>query len=253
MPVTFVTFGLAYLAIIGLPPFAGYWTKDKIVEAAFAKGGTSGTILGIAALVGAGITAYYMTRMMILTFFGEPRWDSDVHPHESPKVMTWPIIALSVGSVAGGAFLIIGDRLGDFLKPVTGNHEGSLPIPAWGIALITLGTVVAGIAVAYLQYVRRTVPRVAPAGNAVVVAARRDLYGDAINESLFMRPGQYLSRILVFFDNRGVDGTVNGLAAIVGGSSGRLRRIQNGFVRSYALSMFVGAAAVVCALLLVRI
>ena len=85
------------------------------------------------------------------------------------------------------------------------------------------------------------------------MAARKDLYGDAINESLLMRPGQWLTRLSVYFDNRGVDGLVNTVAATFGGSSGRLRRVQSGFVRSYALSMFVGAVLLVGALLLVRL
>jgi NADH-quinone oxidoreductase subunit L len=87
----------------------------------------------------------------------------------------------------------------------------------------------------------------------LTVAARRNLYGDAVNEALLMRPGQYLTRFLVFFDNRGVDGAVNGLAALVGGGSGRARRLQTGFVRSYALSMLAGSAVVVVALLAVSL
>jgi len=103
------------------------------------------------------------------------------------------------------------------------------------------------------MYGRRPVPAVAPAARFPVTAARRDLYGDAFDESVFMRPGQWLTRLSVYFDNRGVDGLVNTLAATVGGTSGRLRRLQNGFVRSYALSMFVGAVLLVGAFLLVGI
>jgi NADH-quinone oxidoreductase subunit L len=97
------------------------------------------------------------------------------------------------------------------------------------------------------------VPAVAPPGRLLTKAARRDLYGDAFNESVLMRPGQWLTRLSVYFDNRGVDGLVNTLAATVGGTSGRMRRVQTGFVRSYALSMFVGAALLVGVLLLARI
>jgi NADH-quinone oxidoreductase subunit L len=96
------------------------------------------------------------------------------------------------------------------------------------------------------------VPAVAPAARFPVTAARRDLYGDAFNESVLMRPGQWLTRLSVNFDKRGVDGLVNTIAAGVGGTSGRMRRIQTGFVRSYALSMFVGAVLLVGAFLLVR-
>jgi NADH-quinone oxidoreductase subunit L len=87
----------------------------------------------------------------------------------------------------------------------------------------------------------------------VTVAARRSLYGDALNEAVFMRPGQHLTRVLVFFDNRGVDGAVNGVAALMGGLSGRARRVQTGFARSYALTMLTGVLVVVAALVLVRI
>jgi len=97
------------------------------------------------------------------------------------------------------------------------------------------------------------VPRAAPAGSAVTRAARADLYGDALNEGVFMRPGQYLTRSLVYFDNRGVDGAVNGIAALVGGTSGRLRRFQTGFVRSYALAMLGGALLLVLTMLAVNL
>jgi NADH-quinone oxidoreductase subunit L len=262
MPITFATFGLGYLAIIGFPGLSGWWTKDGIIDSAFEKGGTSGHILGWTALIGAGITAYYMSRVMFLTFFGDKRWDTGspderasgttVHPHESPGVMTIPLILLALGSIGAGAFLIAGDRFANFLAPVVGAPEAAhkLITPYTGVVF---GLMVVGVLLAWAQYLRRPVPRTAPAARFPVVAARKDLYGDALNESLLMRPGQWLTRLTVFFDSRTVDGLVNGVAAFVGGTSGRLRRVQTGFVRSYALSMFFGAALVVGALLLVRL
>ena len=104
-----------------------------------------------------------------------------------------------------------------------------------------------------MTYAARAVATVQPRGSLLTQAARQDLYQDTINESLLMRPGQYLTRFLVFFDNRGIDGAVNGLAALIGGTSGRVRRLQTGFVRSYALSMLAGAAVLVGAMLLVRL
>jgi NADH-quinone oxidoreductase subunit L len=252
MPITWVTFGLAYLAIIGIPPLSGFFTKDPIIDAAFAKGGTSGALLGTAALIGAGITGFYMTRVMLMTFYGERRWDDTVHPHEAPRVMTWPMIVLAVGSVFAGGLLIVDNRLLNFLGPVTGTPPIRHGLWTWsGVAALVLVVIAAGIA--YAIYGRREVPIAAPAGSPVTVAARKDLYGDAINEGLLMRPGQWLTRLSVFFDNRGVDGLVNTLAAATGGSSGRLRKLQSGFVRSYALSMLVGAVLLVGALLLVRL
>ena len=252
MPITFVCFLLGYLAIIGVPPFSGFFTKDSIIDAAFGKGGTSGAILGVATVVGAAITAFYMTRVMFMTFAAERRWEEKVHPHEAPRVMTIPMILLAVGSVVAGGFLILNSRLLDFLRPVTGGPTtsgGVFTLAGW----VTLVLVLAGAGLAYLMYGRREVPVTAPAGNPVTVAARKELYGNAINESLLMRPGQWLTRLSVYFDNRGVDGLVNTVAATFGGSSGRLRKLQTGFVRSYALSMFVGAVLLVGALLLVRL
>jgi len=252
MPITWVTFSIGYLAIIGVPPFSGFYTKDPIIDAAFAKGGTSGALLGTAALIGAGITAFYMTRVMFMTFAGERRWDESVHPHEVPPVMTSPMIVLAIGSAGAGAFLILSNRLLNFLGPVTGvpptSHGVWTPAGEGALALVAVG-----IAIAYLMYGRRDVPVTAPAGSPVTVAARKELYGNAINESLLMRPGQWLTRLSVYFDNRGIDGIVNTVAATFGGSSGRLRRVQTGFVRSYALSMLVGAVLLVGALLLVRL
>jgi NADH-quinone oxidoreductase subunit L len=252
MPVTFATFGLGYLAIIGIPPFSGFFTKDGIIEAAFDKGGTSGAILGTCAVLGAAITAFYMTRVMLMTWYGKRRWEAEAHPHESPGTMTWPMILLAVGSVAAGGFLIIGQRFENFLGPVTGFPPSSHGVFSVS-GVVTLVLVIAAGGLAWAMYGRVPVPAEAPRGRFPVVAARKDLYGDAFNESVLMRPGQWLTRLSVYFDNRGVDGLVNTLAAAIGGTSGRLRRIQTGFVRSYALSMFFGAAVLVTLLLVVRI
>jgi NADH-quinone oxidoreductase subunit L len=253
MPVTFVTFGFGYLAIIGIPPFSGFFTKDGIIEAAWDKGGTSGAVLATCAILGAGITAFYMTRVMLMTWFGSKRWAEKAHPHESPRTMTWPMILLAVGSIVGGGFLILGRRFEQFLAPVTGvpptAHNPWYSTPG-AIALVL---VVCGIGLAWFMYARVPVPAEAPAGSFPVVAARKDLYGDAINESVLMRPGQWLTRLSVYFDNQGIDGLVRSIAAIIGGSSGRLRKLQTGYVRSYALYMLFGGVAMVALLLAVRL
>ncbi|MET7610508.1 NADH-quinone oxidoreductase subunit L [Streptomyces seoulensis] len=257
MPITFVTFGLGYLAIIGFPGLSGFFSKDKIIEAAFAKGGTEGWILGGVALLGAAITAFYMTRVMLMTFFGEKRWQPDAdghkpHPHESPRTMTIPMIVLAVGSVAGGAFFDIGDRFLHWLEPVTGHAEGHSPLSALTVTGATMVCLIVGVGLAWAQYGRKPVPAVAPRGSVLTRAARRDLYQDDFNHVVLVRGGEHLTRSLVYVDHTLVDGVVNGSAAGFGGLSGRLRRVQNGFARSYAVSMFGGAALLVAATLLMR-
>jgi NADH-quinone oxidoreductase subunit L len=266
LPITFATFGLGYLAIIGVWPFAGFFSKDAIIEAALGAGGTQGYVLGGAALLGAGITAFYMTRVMLMTFFGKKRWapfraseatgQGEVHPHESPLLMTGPMVLLAFGSVFSGFLFTYGDSLQHWLEPVVGTHHESAPVvPAWAVSALALAVVVVGVAVAYRKYGGRVeIPRVAPAEVSVLTtAARADAYSDAFNEEVFMRPGAGLTQALVAVDNAGVDGSVNALAALVGRTSNRLRGMQTGFARNYALSMLVGAALVVGALLVVNL
>jgi NADH-quinone oxidoreductase subunit L len=263
MPITFVTFGLGYLAIIGVPPFAGFFSKDAIIETAFAAGGVRGLLLGGAALLGAGITAFYMTRVMLMTFFGEKRWAARVseatgemieqHPHESPRSMTWPMIVLAVGSVGAGGLLAIGGTLEHWLEPVVGAHEAEHSVPVWVMTTITLAVVAIGVGIAYRMYATRPIPETAPDGSALTVAARNDLYGDAFNEDVLMWPGQLLTAGLVEIDDDAVDGASRGLAALIRDASERLRQLQTGFARSYALSMLGGAALLIAAVLVARV
>jgi NADH-quinone oxidoreductase subunit L len=253
LPITFATFGLGYLALIGFPFLSGYFTKDAIIEATFDRGDTLGYALGGVAVLAAGLTAFYMTRLMLMTFFGRPRWEPGAHPHEAPRVMTVPMIVLAVGSVGAGFALVQAFPLSTWLEPVFGEPEEAEHVIAPLTISVLLTVVMAlGVLLAWLFVGRREVPVIAPARvSPVVRAARNALYADAVNESLFMRPGQWLTRALVFFDNRGVDGAVNGLAATLGGSSSRLGRAQTGFVRTYALGMLGGAVLVAGALLAV--
>ncbi|MGW7295869.1 NADH-quinone oxidoreductase subunit L [Streptomyces xiamenensis] len=257
MPVTFITFGLAYLAIIGFPYLSGFFSKDEIIYAGFSKGGTQGWILGSVMLLGAALTAYYMTRIMLLTFFGEKRWQPDAagqqpHPHESPATMTIPMIVLAIGSVGAGFAFNLNESFAHWLEPVTGLAHGDSPVGHGAVSVAATAVMVIGVGVAYLQYGRRPAPVVAPRGSFVTRAARRDLLQDDFNHAAFVTPGTYLTRGLVYVDHKLVDGVVNGLAAAFGGLSGRLRRVQNGYARSYAVSMFGGAAILIAVTLLMR-
>ncbi|MFL6023888.1 MAG: NADH-quinone oxidoreductase subunit L [Marmoricola sp.] len=249
MPITFATFGIGYLAILGVPPFAGFWSKDKIIEAAFGDN----FVVGLCALIGAGVTAFYMTRLMLLTFGTTKRWEKGVKPHESPNVMTYPLIALAVLSGAGG-LLLAGDWIVNWLTPVVGEHEEHhLAVGAFGMSLIALAVVAAGVAVAWFLVGQRPVPREAPAKVSVFTrAARADLYGDAFNEEVVIKPGVAGIRGLAVLDRSVVDGFVEGLAVALTAMSLTFRRVQNGLVRSYALTLLGGAALVLLTLLAVN-
>jgi NADH-quinone oxidoreductase subunit L len=252
MPVTFVTFALGYLAIIGVPPFAGFWSKDKIIETALAQSWWA----GIGALLGAGVTAFYMTRLFAMTFLGQKRWLDDVHPHESPRVMTLPLVALGALSAFGGA-LAIGGWITDWLAPVTGEApEHALPAPAWAISIVVLAVVALGILLGLRMYAARAIPGQTPADQDVSIfsrAGREELYGNAVNDALAVRPTRHLVRTLVYLDGAGLDGFVTGVADRLGDAANALRRQQNGFVRSYALSMVTGALVVLAVLLAVTL
>jgi len=250
MPVTFLTFSMGYLAIIGFPGFSGFWSKDKIIEAAL----TQNWFVGVLAMLGAGVTGFYMTRLMFMTFFSQKRWEPDVHPHESPAVMTVPLMVLAALSVFGG-LMLVGDWIVDFLEPVTGTPVAeSPPIPGLMISLIVVLIVAVGVAIAWYVFQRQEVPREAPQDVSLVTrAARAELYGNEINEVLVVRPGAHLVSGLVTFDRQGVDGVVEGTALGVGGVGSVVRLAQTGFVRTYALSVLVGALVVVAALLAVNL
>jgi NADH-quinone oxidoreductase subunit L len=260
LPITFAIFSTGYLALIGFPFLSGYYSKDAIIEAAFGAGGDAGWLFGLIALLSAGLTAFYMTRLMLMTFFGEERWrhlrtadGKAYHPHECPPVMWVPMVPLAIGSLIAGFFLASGERLARWLEPSVG---GLVPVESTKAAvLVPLFTVLVsalGVLVAWLVVGRNPVPVVRPERVSVpVAAARADLYANAINEAIIARPGTWLTRALVFVDNKGIDGIVNGTAALLGGTSGRLRRLQTGFVRSYALGMLGGGIVVIAFLVAV--
>jgi NADH-quinone oxidoreductase subunit L len=246
--VTFWTFAMGYLAIIGFPPLAGYFSKDHIIEAAFEVS----TVAGIAALVGAGITAFYMTRLMLMTFFGEKRWREGVHPHESPKVMTVPLIVLAFFSVVAG--VLMNGWIQEWLEPATGAHVHEvewLPTP---VGWLTMLLVAAGVALAWWLFGTKPVPDVAPASsNPFTVTGRNDLFGDLVNDTVVVQPTLVLARGLVATDDRIIDAGADGLAGMFSGLSTQTRRLQTGHVRTYALTMTIGVLLVGAVMILTQL
>ena len=258
MPITFITFGLGYLAIIGVPPFAGFYSKDKIIEIALDAGGAKGIILGSITLLGAAITAFYMSRVMLMTFFGSKRWDAAAHPHESPALMTIPMVILAIGSVSAGFIFNLGDRFINFLNPVFhsahggegGHGESEHLLPPIVVSGLALAAVAIGVSIAIAKYGRgKSIPATAPSDVSVwTKVARRDLLQDEINETLFMRPGQELTKALALVDDKVIDGAVRGVGSLTLDVASGVRRTQTGFVRSYALWVIVGALGILAAI-----
>ena len=259
MRITWLTMAIGWLAILGIPPFSGFWSKDKIIEAAFTGEGAQPWVLGTVALLGAGLTAFYMSRLFFMIFHGRARWTTDkdiegaVHPHESGWLMTLPLVILSVFSLGLGGLLSMNDAFVTWLEPVTGHAEHGEPVlPATAIMGATLALVLIGVLVAWLMYARRPVPTVVQTGSTLVRAARNDMYQDVINEGLAMRPGQGLVIAAAASDRYVVDGAVEGLAKGAAGAGRLVRRTETGYVRSYAGYMLAGTVLALIAVLASR-
>ncbi|NKY21598.1 NADH-quinone oxidoreductase subunit L [Cellulomonas denverensis] len=268
MVITWATFGLGWLAILGVPPFSGFWSKDKIIESAFVVPEGAGEwrawVFGIVALVGAGITAFYMSRMFFMTFHGKARWTDNKaqasaerplrHPHESPWLMTVPMIILAIGSLGLGFVLQLGGGFTTWLEPVTGHvehHEPVLSVPV--IQIATLVAVAIGLVLAWRQYGALPVPTTAPKGSVLTRAARVDMYQDTVNDALLVQPGQYLTRSLVYGDRSVVDGAFTGLGKLTVGIGQVLRKLQSGYARQYAATMLIGLVVLAVVVLAPRI
>ncbi len=263
MVITWVTFGLGWLAILGVPPFSGFWSKDKIIESAFVVPEGAGEwrawLFGAVALIGAGITAFYMSRLFFMTFHGTKRWTKDAdghepHPHESPALMTIPMVVLAIGSVGLGFVLQLGGGFTTWLEPVTGHVEHHEPVlPVVVIQVVTLLAVAVGLVLAWRQYASLPVPETAPEGSALTRAARVDLYQDAVNDAVLVEPGRHLTRSLVYGDRTAVDGTFTGLGRLTVGIGELVRRLQTGYARQYAATMLLGLVVLAVVVLAPRI
>ncbi|GAB4084462.1 NADH-quinone oxidoreductase subunit L [Myceligenerans cantabricum] len=252
MPLTAWSMVFGWLAILGIPPFSGFWSKDKIIETAFVGEGWQPWAFGSAALIGAGVTAFYMTRLMTMTFWGRPRWtEPEYHPHESPALMVWPQVILAVGSIALGGVLAFGDVFSTWLEPSVGHAEHHEPVlPVAVLMAATIAVVVLGAVAGYAMY-RRDVPAEAPHGSFLTRAARRDLYQDETNEALVLRPGQGVAAVLVTGDKGVVDRGWGALAGGVAAVGAWLRKAQTGYVRAYAASMAAGVLIIAVVVVLV--
>ena len=255
MPITSITFGLGYLAIIGVPPFAGFYSKDKIIETAFNAGGVQGVLFGSAALLGAVITAFYMTRLILMTFFGNKRWAEGSEPHESPFLMWAPMAVLAVGSVASGYLLYSGKAIVKWLAPVVDkdHHEHTEFLPPIVVTTLAVVAVIIGVSIAFIKYRGELSERAPTEVSIFTRVTRRDLLQDDANEFLFMRPGQKLTQLLVKTDESVIDGAVRAVGSSALGSARGMRKLQTGYVRNYALLILIGALVALFAALVVTL
>ncbi len=249
MPVTAFTFIIGWLAIAGVPPFAGFWSKDEILLYVYANN----RFLYAVGLLTALLTAYYMTRQVIMVFFGEAKWNDhsaehsahgEFKPHESPKIMLFPLVVLAVLSVVGGGLQLPFSKnlhfLEHWLAPVVEESEAHIG-ETWAYAnkylLLGIAVIVAlvGIAVAYLVYARRRLPAIEPK-----VLEQAWYYDQAVAKTV-SGPGKDSFDAVTWFDANVVDGAVRGTATAVRGFAGVARGTQNGFVRAYAGVVAVGA------------
>ena len=247
MPVTHATMVVGWLAIIGVAPLAGFWSKDEILAIAFGEGGWF-TFLWVIGIITALMTAVYMTRWMALTFWGEPRWDDGVEPHESPAVMTLPLVALAGGSALFGLLNTpFRPALEHFLEPAFEAVEQS-KIPS-GAAPWVLAAVSVTLAVLGALYAVRRYGGSEAFGRAPIADGRTGLwrwvdngyYVDDIIGNLIVLPGKLVAAWTAFVvDSDVIDGSVRAVGGGVRRVAGWLRPIQTGFVRNYAAVTFAG-------------
>jgi len=251
MPVTAITFIIGWLAIAGVPPFAGFWSKDEILLYVYANNRG----LYVVGLITALLTAYYMTRQVIMVFYGEAKWKDNAHdhgahgdfePHESPKIMLFPLVVLAGLSVVGGAMQLPFSKklhfLEHWLAPVVEESEANIS-KTWAYenkyVLLVIAILIAatGIAAAFAVYGKKKVKAVEPR------VLEQAWFYDAGAAKLVGGPGRATFNAVAWADSRIVDGAVNGTATLVRNIAGQVRKSQNGFTRVYAALMAVGAVA----------
>jgi NADH-quinone oxidoreductase subunit L len=268
MPITAATFIVGWLAIAGVPPFAGFWSKDEILLFAY----DIHPALWVIGLVTALLTAYYMSRQVFMVFFGEPRWNDhesvataegeeaeeapattapatgghhEVQPHESPWLMTLPLVVLAgLAFLGGGLNLPVNDDtklLEHWLHPVIGENEAHIDVATgtkYGLAIGAVAIALVGILAARAVYLRRRVKPIEPA-----VLAHGWYYDEAIT-AFAGGPGEKTFEATAAFDRNVVDGAVTGVAGLVQRTGRLLRQAQTGYVRTYALGITTGVVIV---------
>ena len=242
MPVTAVTFIVGWLAIAGVPPFAGFWSKDEILAHAF----DSSPLLWAVGLVTAVLTAFYMSRLVFMTFYGEARYSDERHPHEPSRLMTAPLVVLAGAAALSGVMNLPFSSdlhfLGTWLEPSLFGNEAHLGIGGglqWLLALLAVAGGVVGIAGAAAVYVRHRLP----ASLVEWPASARAFYVDEAVTRFVGGPGRRAFELVAAFDAKVVDGAVDGVGRSVRAGGTALRRVQSGFVRFYALLTAAGAVA----------
>jgi NADH-quinone oxidoreductase subunit L len=281
MPITAATFIVGWLAISGVPPFAGFWSKDDILLFTWGGGSAGSKALWAIGMATALLTAFYMSRQVFMVFFGKPRWadqpeesaqpaaviaggsdeviageagdadaaavtgDAPAEPHESPWLMTLPLVVLAVLTLLGGGinlpFTSDTQVLEHWLEPVVGENEVHIAVATGtkvALAGIAVGAGLIGIFVAWLIYLRHRLKAVEPA-----VLAHAWYYDESVTRFVG-GPGTGGFEAVAWFDRNVIDGAVNGVATLVRTSGRGLRSVQSGFVRSYALGISAGVVVV---------
>jgi NADH-quinone oxidoreductase subunit L len=251
MPITAATSAVAVLAIAGVPPLSGFFSKEEVLVAALDREG--GFPIWVIGIIVAALTAFYMGRWFVLIFLGQPRHERllpDAHPHESPLSMTLPLGILAIASAAGGLINLDPETgwLHGWLEPSIVPFERATPLVTHGTGLVVAVAVgLLGLAFAAYRYLLR--------GHEIVGApedipgayrlAYNKFYVDELYQRSLAHPGHALARSFAWFDRRGVDGAVNGTARLTTGLAGVGRRLQTGATRSYALAVLGGTLLVV--------
>nr|MDJ0498782.1 proton-conducting transporter membrane subunit [Acidimicrobiia bacterium] len=246
MPITFATMAIAWLAISGIPPFSGFWSKDEILAVTFNKGGYF-VVLWAIGLITAGLTAFYMSRLLFRTFFGEARWDEGVEAHESPGIMTAPLMVLAVLATIGGLFgTPFLNAFEHFLEPsfetVELAHlpEGATP---WILAIISVTVGLIGIAIAYRRYLVGAAPE---ESGRLWDTLENGYYVDDLYGNTIVLPGKAAAEQLAFTaDEKGIDGAVNGVGVLTKRVAQWAKPLQTGLVRNYGLGILGGAVGLV--------